>query len=63
MENKVEAIKRLKMTTKVSDLCSDIDDGFRELLTYCRNLGFADYPDYERFRQVFRNILKAHNFK
>lgn len=63
MENKTEAIKRLKMTTKITDLCSDIDPGFGELLTYCRNLGFADYPDYDKFRKVFRNILKTHNFK
>lgn len=51
------------MTTKITDLCADLDDGFKELMTYVRNLGFADFPDYEKFRQVFRNILKTKGLK
>lgn len=62
-ESKLDTIKKLKMGIKISDLCEGIDDGFRELLTYARNLGFNEFPDYEKFRNIFRAILKKNGWK
>ena len=47
---KHEAIKKTKIGTKIVDLCAGLDEGFKEMLTYCRNLGFAETPDYGRLR-------------
>jgi hypothetical protein len=59
MQNKIEAIKKLKMTIKVTELCSELPDGFREILAYCRNLGFAEYPDYDLIRNILKSTLKT----
>jgi hypothetical protein len=50
------------MTIKVTDLCKDLDDEFRDLMGYTRNLGFADHPDYAKYRDAFSCILKKHGF-
>lgn len=63
MDNKVSQIKKLKMTMKIADLCEGLDEGFKEMLSYIRNLGFSDYPDYDKIRKTFRDILKRNNLK
>ena len=43
---------------KIADLCADVDEGFKDILTYVRNLGFAEYPDYEKIRGILKGIMK-----
>lgn len=49
------------MTVKVADLCEGLPDGFREIMSYCRNLGFNEYPDYELIRNILKSILKTNS--
>lgn len=63
ISNKAEQIKKIKMTIKIADLCQGLDEGFAELLTYVRNMGFAEFPDYGKFRTTFHKMLKKANLK
>ena len=33
-----------------------------EYLTYVRNLGFEDLPDYKYLKGLFRKVMQAYNF-
>lgn len=53
-----DAIKKIKMGSTIGSLCANIDEGFRELMSYCRNLGFAENPNYDLLRSTLSGILK-----
>ena len=63
VEAKFDLVKKLKMGFKIGDLCSDVDEGFKDILTYIRNLGFAEYPDYEKIRSILRTVMKRNGIK
>ena len=58
VEAKFDMVKKLKLSMKIADLCADVDEGFKDILTYVRNLGFAEYPDYEKIRGILKGIMK-----
>lgn len=55
-QEKYRKIKEKKEETKLSDLCSGFPETFEAYLTYARNLGFKDRPDYSALRQMFRDL-------
>ncbi|PGH27526.1 CK1/CK1/CK1-G protein kinase [Polytolypa hystricis UAMH7299] len=57
-KQKYEKIGEKKQTTAVKDLCENYPDEFNKYLSYVRNLGFEDTPDYDYLRDLFTQALK-----
>jgi casein kinase 1 len=58
---KYEKIGEKKQTTAIKDLCEGFPEEFSKYLTYVRNLGFEDTPDYDYLRELFTQALKNAN--
>ncbi|KIW05285.1 hypothetical protein, variant [Verruconis gallopava] len=57
-KQKYEKIGEKKQTTAIKDLCEGFPEEFNKYLSYVRNLGFEDTPDYEYLRDLFTQALK-----
>jgi len=57
-KQKYEKIGEKKQTTTIKDLCDGLPEEFSKYLSYVRNLGFEDTPDYEYLRDLFTEALK-----
>ncbi|MCJ1448406.1 MAG: casein kinase I [Stictis urceolatum] len=57
-KQKYEKIGEKKQTTAIKDLCENFPEEFNKYLSYVRNLGFEDTPDYDYLRDLFTQALK-----
>jgi casein kinase 1 len=57
-KQKYEKIGEKKQTTAITDLCNGFPEEFNKYLSYVRNLGFEDTPDYDYLRDLFTQALK-----
>jgi casein kinase 1 len=57
-KQKYEKIGEKKQTTVIKELCEGFPEEFCKYLTYVRNLGFEDTPDYDYLRELFTQALK-----
>jgi casein kinase 1 len=57
-KQKYEKIGEKKQTTAIKDLCDTFPEEFNKYLSYVRNLGFEDTPDYDYLRDLFTQALK-----
>jgi casein kinase 1 len=57
-KQKYEKIGEKKQTTPIKDLCDSYPEEFNKYLSYVRNLGFEDQPDYDHLRELFTTALK-----
>lgn len=57
-KQKYEKIGEKKQTTPIKELCEGFPEQFNQYLTYVRNLGFEDTPDYDYLRELFTKALK-----
>ncbi|KAL1890018.1 Palmitoylated plasma membrane-bound casein kinase [Ceratocystis pirilliformis] len=60
-KQKYEKIGEKKQTTAIKDLCDGFPDEFNQYVTYVRNLGFEENPDYDYLRELFTKVLKDRN--
>ncbi|KAK9238989.1 kinase-like domain-containing protein [Lipomyces kononenkoae] len=60
-KQKYEKIGEKKQTTHIKDLCEGFPEQFEKYLTYVRNLGFEDTPDYDYLRDLFTQALRSVN--
>ncbi|KAF2279694.1 kinase-like protein [Westerdykella ornata] len=58
-KQKYEKIGEKKQTTPIKDLCEGFPEEFNKYLSYVRNLGFEDTPDYDYLRELFTQALKS----
>jgi serine/threonine protein kinase len=61
-KQKHEAIAEKKMTTRIEDICENLPAEFGNFLNDVRRLDFSDRPDYERYRQNFRELFVSQGF-
>lgn len=54
---KYEKIGQTKQSTAIKDLCDGFPDEFNKYLSYVRNMGFEDTPDYDYLRDLFTKAL------
>ncbi|KAL5594093.1 hypothetical protein BROUX41_001141 [Berkeleyomyces rouxiae] len=57
-KQKYEKIGEKKQTTAIKDLCDGFPDEFNQYVTYVRNLGFEENPDYDHLRELFTKVLQ-----
>ncbi|ORY79106.1 kinase-like domain-containing protein [Protomyces lactucae-debilis] len=57
-KQKYEKIGEKKQTTAIKDLCENFPEEFAQYLSYVRNLGFEDTPDYDYLRDLFTRALQ-----
>lgn len=57
-KQKYEKIGEKKQVTLISELCNGFPEEFNKYLSYVRNLGFEDVPDYDYLRDLFTQALK-----
>ncbi|KAJ5670304.1 Casein kinase I [Penicillium maclennaniae] len=57
-KQKYEKIGEKKQTTAIKDLCDGYPEEFNKYLSYVRNLGFEDTPDYDYLRDILTQALK-----
>lgn len=58
-KQKYEKIGEKKQTTAIADLCNGFPEELNKYLSYVRNLGFEDTPDYDYLRDLFTQALKT----
>jgi casein kinase 1 len=58
-KQKYEKIGEKKQLTAIKDLSEGFPDEFSKYLSYVRNLGFEDTPDYDYLRDLFTQALKS----
>ncbi|KAF2142572.1 uncharacterized protein K452DRAFT_226963 [Aplosporella prunicola CBS 121167] len=58
-KQKYEKIGEKKQTTAIKELCEGFPEEFNKYLSYVRNLGFEDTPDYDYLRELFTQALKS----
>ncbi|KAL2115453.1 hypothetical protein VTJ04DRAFT_9708 [Mycothermus thermophilus] len=57
-KQKYEKIGEKKQTTPIKELCAGFPEQFETYLTYVRNLGFEEEPDYNYLRGLFTEALQ-----
>lgn len=62
LKSKFEMICDYKETIPLSRLCEGIPDEFAIYLNEVRNLKFTEEPNYEKYKQMFRNLFIKKGF-
>ena len=57
LQERFDKIMQQKISISVNDLCSNLPNQIVEYLTYVRGLQFEEKPDYEKLRQMFKEVL------
>lgn len=63
-ENKKDKYMRIfetKQSVSVQELCSGLPLEFQDYLVYCRGLRYAEDPDYDYLRGLFRSVMTEYN--
>eukprot|EP00826_Nyctotherus_ovalis_P063161 TRINITY_DN923_c0_g10_i1.p1 TRINITY_DN923_c0_g10~~TRINITY_DN923_c0_g10_i1.p1 ORF type:complete len:227 (+),score=79.71 TRINITY_DN923_c0_g10_i1:481-1161(+) len=52
-----EMVKELKLNTSLATLCKGLPEEFSKYISYCRQLQFAEDPDYNYLKKLFKTLL------
>lgn len=59
LKERYQKIGDTKRSTPIEVLCQGHPEEFAKYLKYVRGLDFFDRPDYEKYRKMFQDLLKA----
>eukprot|EP00252_Welwitschia_mirabilis_P020872 TRINITY_DN5212_c0_g1_i1.p1 TRINITY_DN5212_c0_g1~~TRINITY_DN5212_c0_g1_i1.p1 ORF type:complete len:312 (+),score=46.69 TRINITY_DN5212_c0_g1_i1:465-1400(+) len=62
-KQKYDKISERKMSTSVESLCRSYPPEFASYFHYCRSLAFDAKPDYDKLKQMFRDLFIREGFK
>ena len=62
-KKKYDKIKKLKLETKLTDLCNGLPIEMVKFIQYARDMKFEDRPDYNYLRSLLRKAAKNNNLK
>ena len=62
-EDKYQKIKESKVNTPIDTLCLGYPEEMATYMTYCRNLGFEETPNYAYLRRLFRDLYNKCQFE
>eukprot|EP01001_Neometanema_parovale_P005493 NODE_1925_length_1560_cov_118.241475_g1832_i0.p1 GENE.NODE_1925_length_1560_cov_118.241475_g1832_i0~~NODE_1925_length_1560_cov_118.241475_g1832_i0.p1 ORF type:complete len:358 (-),score=46.45 NODE_1925_length_1560_cov_118.241475_g1832_i0:371-1444(-) len=62
-DRRVAKIGKLKDRTPVAVLCKGYPREFATYLNYCKGLKYAEDPDYDYCRQLFRNLMALNGYE
>merc|ERR1712048_255192 len=58
-EEKYKKIMQKKQSFPLDELCSGFPKEFQDYLSYARNLGFTDRPDYDKWQKSYKDVQQA----
>ena len=61
-QTKADAILKVKEETTMEELTQGLPSAFLEYMTYCRKLEFSELPDYQKLRDMFKDLLTSREF-
>lgn len=61
-DNEHERLKKAKRTADPTELCKGLPSVFEEFLRYCRRLRFSEQPDYETWKDEFRDLMEERGY-
>ena len=56
-EDKIKKILDKKKEVTPTELCKDFPEEFRDFLEYCRNLGYSEEPEYDKYKIKFYDLV------
>ena len=62
-QDRYEAIKQIKLSMPINEICSDLPNEFSEFLRYSRQLGFDEDPDYSYLKTLFEGLRCRNKFE
>ncbi|ARF10217.1 serine/threonine protein kinase [Hokovirus HKV1] len=62
-EDSIITIGKMKMSTSLRSLCSQLPSCFRDYLEYCEKLKFDEKPDYHYLKNLFIKSAENNNIK
>ena len=62
-KEKYDKIMNCKLNTPVESLCSGLPAEFATYLSYCKQLGFEDAPDYTYLKNLFRELFLREGYE
>jgi len=62
-EDRYHKIYEKKKATSAEELCNGFPTQFNTYITYTRNLGYEQDPDYEYLRGLFKAVMTQFNFE
>ena len=62
-DDKYQKIKECKVNTPIETLCLGYPEEMATYMTYCRNLGFEETPNYAYLRRLFRDLYHKCQFE
>lgn len=61
-EDRYKKIYDKKKATTPEELCQGFPDEFMEYIHTTRKMGYEEDPDYEKLKNLFRNIMNRNGF-
>ena len=62
-EEKYKKIKEAKVNIPLEEIVDGYPKEFLDYMSYCRNLGFAETPDYSYLRRIFKEMYIRYGFE
>ncbi len=63
LREKYTKIKEKKIKTTIEELCKDLPVQFMDFLKMTRDLQFSEEPNYNKYKQMFQDLMDQRGYK